>query len=531
MREKAVLAAVLLVALAPSLYVFSLSAGMLHFGRFQDDGIYWLSAKSLAEGQGYIIPSLPRTPWQTKYPPLFPALLSLIWRAYSSPPGELVAAGTFAWAFLPLLLLITWRLFADFQLGGRRSCILLLVIGWSPAVAYMSTTLMAELMFACLLLLSLHYAEEAAGRRPGMWTALASGLFAAAAFLTKTAAVPLVLTVPLCLLIRRRRLEAVCFLCGVLPCVALWVLWVASHRSPGSDVVTLYYTNYLGYQMHNFQFALLPAMLWKNAAGLLAGIGGLLVVDTGDAQGLKILGRLFGMLALLGLIRLARRTLRFQHVAFLGGYFLTLLAWHFPPSERFVLPVLPILLMGLSEEILSLAALVRRSLRTPDLAHRGVAAGLTLAFLGSAGIAAWAGGVTYLRYFPQFFEKERVQLASDRRLYSWIAASTPSESLFLAYRDTRLSLYTGRHAIRLIVPPRLYYQGDAGKTGGYFQSLPEFIRRHGVTHVLVTAGDHYSLDVPDIGLPIVRQVVSTDRRFRPLFRVDGSTLYETGRPD
>ena len=49
------------------------------FGQFHDDSIYLSSAKALAAGQGYIMPSVPGEPAQTKYPLLYPWLLSLIW--------------------------------------------------------------------------------------------------------------------------------------------------------------------------------------------------------------------------------------------------------------------------------------------------------------------------------------------------------------------------------------------------------------------------------------------------------------------
>lgn len=47
-----------------------------HLGFFKDDGVYLASAYSLASGDGYRTASLPGTPWQVKYPPLYPALLS-----------------------------------------------------------------------------------------------------------------------------------------------------------------------------------------------------------------------------------------------------------------------------------------------------------------------------------------------------------------------------------------------------------------------------------------------------------------------
>ena len=53
---------------------------MPHLGFYHDDTINLVSAKALADGNGYRIPSLPQQPWQTKYPPIFPALLALVWK-------------------------------------------------------------------------------------------------------------------------------------------------------------------------------------------------------------------------------------------------------------------------------------------------------------------------------------------------------------------------------------------------------------------------------------------------------------------
>src|SRR5262245_30496635 len=58
-------------------------------GTFHDDGIYLVTAKSLAEGQGYRIISIPGDPPQTKYPVLFPWVLSIVWRVYPSFPDNL----------------------------------------------------------------------------------------------------------------------------------------------------------------------------------------------------------------------------------------------------------------------------------------------------------------------------------------------------------------------------------------------------------------------------------------------------------
>src|SRR5260370_1317089 len=68
---------VMAIALIPSARLAWNSRDMPLLSAMSDDGIYLVCAKSLAEGSGYRILSLPGQPNQTKYPPLYPWLLSL----------------------------------------------------------------------------------------------------------------------------------------------------------------------------------------------------------------------------------------------------------------------------------------------------------------------------------------------------------------------------------------------------------------------------------------------------------------------
>ena len=47
-----------------------------------------VTAKAIATGQGYRIPSLPGVPFAVKYPPIFPAFLSIAWRIRPDFPGS-----------------------------------------------------------------------------------------------------------------------------------------------------------------------------------------------------------------------------------------------------------------------------------------------------------------------------------------------------------------------------------------------------------------------------------------------------------
>ena len=58
-------------------------------GLFHDDGIYAVVAKSLSDGVGYRIISLPTAPDQTKYPFLYSYILSWLWSLYPKFPDNI----------------------------------------------------------------------------------------------------------------------------------------------------------------------------------------------------------------------------------------------------------------------------------------------------------------------------------------------------------------------------------------------------------------------------------------------------------
>src|SRR5688572_25235068 len=65
------------------------SAGVT--GTFHDDGVYVSTTKALAENRGYKLINFPGEPWQTKYPILYPLVLSLVWRLNPEFPSNISA--------------------------------------------------------------------------------------------------------------------------------------------------------------------------------------------------------------------------------------------------------------------------------------------------------------------------------------------------------------------------------------------------------------------------------------------------------
>ena len=75
------------------LSIIALVAGALlmvpgGFRVYHDDGIYVSTAKALASGDGLI--NLPDEPFQTKYTPVYPGMLAVIWKFWPSFPDNLL---------------------------------------------------------------------------------------------------------------------------------------------------------------------------------------------------------------------------------------------------------------------------------------------------------------------------------------------------------------------------------------------------------------------------------------------------------
>ena len=120
-RRTLVAAAVILLALVPAIRLAWLSRDGPHLGFLHDDGVYWVTAKSIAEGGGYRIPSLPGAPYQTKYPPVFPALLSMAWTSHAGISGQPEDGGVAHLASVSNADCADEQVAGEWRVGGRHA--------------------------------------------------------------------------------------------------------------------------------------------------------------------------------------------------------------------------------------------------------------------------------------------------------------------------------------------------------------------------------------------------------------------------
>lgn len=471
----------LLLLLAPSAAYLWQNRDVPQFCDFHDDCVYFVSAKSLASGNGYRIESLPGQPAQTKYTPLYPLLLALAWRLDPEFPRNLTTAAWLSWLAFPPALILLARYTPYMGLRGWRAWLLLVLVALNPYVIWFASQLLSELLFLALMFAAMILVERSR-HRPQPVLALAAGAMAGLAYLSRSAGIALLPGAFLYLWLRGRRRQAWCFAGAMLPFIAAWTGWARLHMASTTDLALIYYIDYAIYQRINVGLNDLHLYLWKNADGLLLGLGSLVLPKVTSSLALKILAEVIAVAMISGVVRLVKRGHARLYALFSLANAALLLIWHFPPDERFVLPMFPLALAGLITELEHFAGLLRASLRHRDLAQRVVAG----AMIGVAGLVF--GGALALQVYvaaalqPESARDARARNRDQLAAFAWIRENVPPQARFLAYADPRFYLYTGHPVIRQPLLPRLWYHQDHAGTIALWGDLLPFARAHGLTY-------------------------------------------------
>ncbi len=241
-------------------------------GLYHDDGIYLLTGRALAEGQGYRLISIPGALLQTKYPILYPALLALLWHLDPTYPDNTVVFRAVNLVLWLGTMALTYRLLVRFRY--TTPLVALFIIAWlglSDRAGRFTGMVLTECLGTFLLTASLWFCEtalEAAPNRRAVLPALACGLTLGLAFLTRTSFLFVWIALAWSLLRRTRRGFAAMTL-AALPAYAGWALWTRRiPRLPGWDPRS-YYVDYLGWILHQYALTPLPLIFAANLLTLV----------------------------------------------------------------------------------------------------------------------------------------------------------------------------------------------------------------------------------------------------------------------
>lgn len=275
--------AALLVALG-GLYLFLLKPDVAGF--LYDDGMYLMAARALAEGEGYRLIGIAGQPFFYKYPPLYPLLLSGVWRLNPHFPENIV------WLKLPGILLTLGSLGLLFGYARRIARLswpvslgVVALMGLNWRLIEVSIEMMSEPLWLVLSLFTLILAEGGALRgapsEKNLPKIRLAGLIvlSALAFYTRTVGLMLMAAILLWMLRVGMRKAALVYGvgCGVL--IAPWLLWSASRPDTttrvGDFLVRSFQETYFQSMRMDLRYEYsLPDMLWK---GLQEWLGNLSV--------------------------------------------------------------------------------------------------------------------------------------------------------------------------------------------------------------------------------------------------------------
>ncbi len=460
------------------------------------------------------MPSVPGEPAQSKYPILYPWLLSQIWHVWPGFPGNLYPA--FWLSVLAGCAFVVGSFVLLRQLGTREKPALALtcLTGFHPTVQILSGSLLSDMTFLTLTVWSLVLAAaglpgDGQGRRV-LWNRwIVASLLAALAVMARSIGVALGLGIVAAALLRRCHRAALVGLLPWLIClgVGLWWSWqqqtaVGSSLEPedGYTRTVLFYTSYLGFWKFSVpDVSTLQAMVSFNFVELLkqpSMLCFLLPAQAFSSMWLQMLAIALSFVVIKGVVGQVRAC--GWHPAHSALVFTIpfVLVWNYTLMDRFLLPFLPIFLAGAYREVQWVLRETREAIRSARprlerLVSVVVAAGVVTLSAYTVSHLVWFGPVSAARG-----RQHRESLAARKQeAYQWIRSHTARTDRVIAYEDAVLFLYTGRQALRPIAfSTAAFYRQDKGILDRDLDRLTDTARAISARYWMV-APDDFRLDV------------------------------------
>jgi 4-amino-4-deoxy-L-arabinose transferase-like glycosyltransferase len=480
-----------LVALAGSVGLFLvvgwLSLSTADFGAFHDDGIYTVTARSLAVTGEYRITSLPGEPYQRKYPIVFPAVLAAVWRIAGDFPANIVWLKAVSLLAGAVFLFLTFGLLRNVGASAWTAAVITGVCAVMPATGESANQVMSELLYGAISIAALWLLERAVRGNPSPGLGLAAGLVAGLAYQTRSVGLALVLAMILMMACQRRWRVLMAGMVGVGLTVGVCKLW----QGPASEVPLRYeyYVNYGDWFLRiandlGWQFvAIVP--LKNFMVGVIAVVRTALpyMYDLSRSAPKQFAVAVAGLLLLSTLIPGWIRRRHEAWAIYLLLYIAIYLVWPYPPVPRFFVPVLPLILLAVWEGFQRVQPSVR------ELRVAGAIAGAAIVAAGVYG--------GYVRL-------TNAHVKPSLHRYEWIRSNTAPGDVIASVLDPNCYLYTGRKAVSIATQAVMApYYGPLGKYQLIsLEGLAEMVRTSNATYVMVEP-------VPHVGfvIELAREVV------------------------
>ena len=453
------------------LILYVVSIARLHptnyFGLTLDDTTYFSSAHALAQGKGYILPSLPGTPPATEYPILYPWILSWVWRWNPSFPANLVDAVGISVVFGLAFVTLAYLFLRQFKgLSNAEVLLLTAFCALHPVVLSYSASVMSDIPFSALALAAMFVGNKAMQRGANPATSVSCGVLVGLAMLMRLFGAPIAAGILVAGLARRAWWQALTFASCAAPFFA-WMIWSTvlsapatppagtSSFGPGFQQTWLYYTSYVAFRkLSVVNPHVAGSMALNQLIYLLTHVPGFFLSSLLDRHvALLFVATLLVLWAILaGMIRQAR-LVGWQPIHFaLSFYVALILSWNYPEIQRWLVPFLPFFAASLWVEGKWIARELTAATRAPRAPiERVVAASFGIALTVLAFGVVWNFEFGDDRAQLRRTSRDRAALLVEKReAYDWLRRNSSADARAVAGESGCLYLYTGRQAMAYI---------------------------------------------------------------------------------
>jgi hypothetical protein len=427
------------IIFACTLLVAILTISPWPVGIFEDDAMYAILGKSLAEGHGYRFLNLPGTPHATHYPPGYPVLLALLWRLGPAFPDNIVVF-KFANAILLAIAAVGAYTLArrHLRLTTLGATAATLLSAATVPVLLVTGVVLSEPLFLAMLFPTLLLAERAVESGTTRDAALA-GAAAALLALVRTLGGAALPATALALALRKKWVPAAVVLGVGFALMLPWQLWAAAHDGGLPPVLIGKYGSYStwladGFRQGGLQFA--TAVVARNVRDL-AGLLTFTLMPTQAPWPRIAMVVVLAALAAIGAPRLLQRAP--ATAWFIAGYLAIVLVWPFE-VHRFLIAIAPLVGFWVAMGI-GAAYDARNAGPWKRAGSVAVLAG-SVAMLGGFAVYNWRG--VQHRWWESLQKNIAVKV---KPVAEWVERHTALTDVLSIDHELLIYLYTGRQAV------------------------------------------------------------------------------------
>ncbi|MGE0882415.1 MAG: glycosyltransferase family 39 protein [Blastocatellales bacterium] len=522
-------------------------------GLFVDDAWYVLLAKSLATGQGYQLINSPSPGILPVYPPVYPFLLSLVYRLSPNFPDNVMLLKSVSIVAMFIVGWASYRYFTrDREWPHLLSLVCALTVALMPSLVFMATSsAMSECVFMMFQLLSMLAVESAVrnkSRKAQFGNSAVGGALAAIAFLTRSIGLAVIAAAFIYLLKDRKWKLAAVFALTVMVVAGPWMVYSRTHqptseqRTEQGGMIVQDYTTHFWQQRAgetssgNISLGSLPERMWANAMKIAGNniatifvpafyrspkLSGEEALEKGSEN--RPFSYLLSLFLLLGFVLAIRRGMKMAELITAFTLLITC-AWPWD-TFRFLLPLMPFLLFYLLESFRGIREFAREKFQVKNVAldwrTLTIAAGLILALFVFDHVVYLSkrSDLSPAEYLPW-----RAIFEENEEALKWMREKTPKDVVIASLNPALVYLYTGRKTVasnnpdgnwenwkrlnvRYLAYISVYPVGDPGIGEGRFDQA-------------FRSGGRLKLRVMDLGRPETRLPWSP-------FNSTGSIKFET----